>query len=58
MSAEDLKKEQDPIFGQEGIKIRDVEHLQYFKMLKKVFGDDMSTYPEKLRKDDRDPCPG
>ncbi|KAF9958540.1 hypothetical protein BGZ72_000209 [Mortierella alpina] len=58
MSAEDLKKEQDRILEQEGIKIRDVEHLQYFKVFKKVFGDDMSTYPEKLRKDGRDPCPG
>ncbi|KAF9292296.1 hypothetical protein BGZ68_008261 [Mortierella alpina] len=58
MSAEDLKKEQDRILEQEGIKIRDVEHLQYFKVFKKVFGDDMSTYPEKLKKDGRDPCPG
>ncbi|KAF9960043.1 hypothetical protein BGZ70_008698 [Mortierella alpina] len=58
MSAEDLKKEQDRILEQEGIKIRDVEHLQYFKAFKKVFGEDMTTYPEKLRKDGRDPCPG
>ncbi|KAF9188795.1 hypothetical protein BGZ51_000319 [Haplosporangium sp. Z 767] len=58
MDPEELKKEQDRIFEEEGIKIRDVEHLQYFKVFKKVFGDDMSTYPEKLRKDGRDPCPG
>ncbi|KAF9574455.1 hypothetical protein EC968_006439 [Mortierella alpina] len=58
MSAEDLQREQDRILEEEGIKIRDVEHLQYFKVFKKVFGDDMSTYPEKLRKDGRDPCPG
>ncbi|KAF9971304.1 hypothetical protein BGZ75_001884, partial [Mortierella antarctica] len=58
MSADDLKKEQDLIFGQEGIKIRDVEHFQYFKVFKKVFGDEMSNYAEKLRKDGRDPCHG
>ncbi|KAF9921383.1 hypothetical protein BGZ67_000536 [Mortierella alpina] len=51
ISAEDLKKEQDRIFEQEGIKIQDVEHYQYYKVFKKVFGDGMGTYPEKLRKD-------
>jgi len=58
MTPEDLKKEQDQILTEEGIKIRDVEHLQYFRVFKKVFGDDLSTYPEKLKKDGRDPCPG
>ncbi|KAF9550384.1 hypothetical protein EC957_000686 [Mortierella hygrophila] len=58
MSAEDLKKEQDRILEEEGIKIRDVEHLNYFKVFKKVFGNDLSKYPTKLSKDGRDPCPG
>ncbi|GJJ73049.1 asparagine synthase (glutamine-hydrolysing) [Entomortierella parvispora] len=58
MSPEDLKAEQDRIMKEEGIEIRDVEHLQYFKVFKKVFGSDLSTYPEKLVKDGRDPCPG
>ncbi|KAF8985963.1 hypothetical protein BGZ46_000049 [Entomortierella lignicola] len=58
MSPEELKKEQDRILEEDGIKIRDAEHLQYYKVFKKVFGDDLSTYPEKLTKDGRDPCPG
>jgi len=58
MSAEDLKKEQDQILEEERIKIRDVEHLNYFKVFKKVFGNDLSTYPAKLTRDGRDPCPG
>ncbi|KAF9901090.1 hypothetical protein BX616_002384 [Lobosporangium transversale] len=58
MAPEDLKTEQDKILAEEGIKIRDVEHLKYFKVFKKVFGDDMNQYPEKLQKDGRDPCPG
>ncbi|KAF9113000.1 hypothetical protein BGX27_002396 [Mortierella sp. AM989] len=57
MDPEDLKREQDRILAEEGIKIRDAEHLQYFKVFKKVFGDDLSIYPEKLIKDGRDPCP-
>ncbi|KAG0366829.1 hypothetical protein BC939DRAFT_442427 [Gamsiella multidivaricata] len=58
MDPEELEKEQGMIFAEEGIKIRDAEHLMYFKVFKKVFGDDLSTYPEKLKKDGRDPCPG
>ncbi|KAF9208252.1 hypothetical protein BGZ49_009379 [Haplosporangium sp. Z 27] len=58
MSPEELKKEQDRVLEEDGIKIRDAEHLQYYKVFKKVFGDDLSTYPEKLTKDGRDPCPG
>ncbi|KAF9583320.1 hypothetical protein BGW38_009754 [Lunasporangiospora selenospora] len=58
MTPETLKAEQDRIFEQDGIKIRDVEHLQFYKVFKKVFGDDLSTYPPKLIKDGRDPCPG
>ncbi|KAG0315967.1 hypothetical protein BGZ99_007145 [Dissophora globulifera] len=58
MGSEELEREQQRILEEEGIKIRDVEHLQYFKVFKKVFGDDLSTYPEKLKKDGRDPCPG
>ncbi|KAG0271553.1 hypothetical protein BGZ95_000632 [Linnemannia exigua] len=42
----------------EDLKIRDVEHLNYFKVFKKVFGNDLSTYPAKLTRDGRDPCPG
>ncbi|KAG0052868.1 hypothetical protein BGZ83_002015 [Gryganskiella cystojenkinii] len=58
MSAEDLKVEQERIMKEEGIEIRDVEHLKYFKVFKKVFGDDVSKYPAKLVRDGRDPCPG
>ncbi|KAF9346086.1 hypothetical protein BGX26_002436 [Mortierella sp. AD094] len=57
MSPEELKKEQDRILAQDGVQIRDVEHLKYYKVFKKVFGDDLSTYPEKLTKDGGDPCP-
>ncbi|KAF9984655.1 hypothetical protein BGZ65_012954 [Modicella reniformis] len=58
MNPDELKKEQDRILVENGIKIRDAEHLQYFRVFKKVFGDDLSNYPEKLKKDGRDPCPG
>ncbi|KAF9314361.1 hypothetical protein BG003_004272 [Podila horticola] len=58
MSAEELQKEQERILSEDGIKIRDVEHLQYYKVFLKVFGRDVSTYPAKLVKDGRDPCPG
>ncbi|KAF9327782.1 hypothetical protein BG006_008952 [Podila minutissima] len=40
MSAEELQKEQERILGEDGIKIRDVEHLQYYKVFLKVFGRD------------------
>ncbi|KAF9925404.1 hypothetical protein FBU30_004787 [Linnemannia zychae] len=58
MSTQDFKKEQDRVLEEDGIKIRDVEHLNYYKVFKRVFGNDPSTYPEKLTKDGRDPCPG
>ncbi|KAF8941000.1 hypothetical protein EDD21DRAFT_350142 [Dissophora ornata] len=58
MDPEELKREQERILAEDGIKIRDAEHLQYFRVFKKVFGNDKSTYPEKLKKDGRDPCPG
>ncbi|KAF9433731.1 hypothetical protein BGZ76_009050 [Entomortierella beljakovae] len=57
MDPEEFKKEQERIKTEDGIEIRDVEHLQYYKVFKKVFGNDLSTYPEKLMKDGRDPCP-
>ncbi|KAF9175122.1 hypothetical protein BGX21_007355 [Mortierella sp. AD011] len=57
-SLEELKEEQDRILAEDGVKIRDAEHLEYYKVFKRAFGDDLSTYPEKLRKDGRDPCPG
>lgn len=58
MTPEDLKAEQDRILKEDGVEIRDVEHLEYFKVFKRVFGDDLNAYPEKLTKDGRDPCPG
>ncbi|KAI1318249.1 hypothetical protein EDD11_006945 [Mortierella claussenii] len=58
MDPEELEREQDRILTEDGIKIRDVEHLQYYRVFQKVFGTDLSTYPEKLKRDGRDPCPG
>ncbi|KAG0349615.1 hypothetical protein BG004_000021 [Podila humilis] len=58
MTEQDLATEQERILKEDGIKIRDVEHLQYYKVFLKVFGRDSSLYPPKLVKDGRDPCPG
>ncbi|KAI8350546.1 hypothetical protein B0O80DRAFT_500736 [Mortierella sp. GBAus27b] len=58
ISQEELKKEQEEILANDGIKIRDAEHLRYYRVFKKVIGGDPSTYPETLQKDGRDPCPG
>ncbi|KAF9428985.1 hypothetical protein BGZ94_000214 [Podila epigama] len=57
MTPEALAQEQDRILREDEIKIRDVEHLEYYKVFLKVFGRDVSQYPKKLVRDGRDPCP-
>ncbi|KAG0233144.1 hypothetical protein BGW41_001624 [Actinomortierella wolfii] len=58
MDPAELEREQERILKERGIKIRDAEHLQYYRVFEKVFGTDESQYPEKLKRDGRDPCPG
>ncbi|KAF9167698.1 hypothetical protein DFQ26_003486 [Actinomortierella ambigua] len=58
MDPQELERDQERIFKERGIKIRDAEHLQYYRVFEKVFGTDETKYPEKLKRDGRDPCPG
>ncbi|GAM26515.1 hypothetical protein SAMD00019534_096900 [Acytostelium subglobosum LB1] len=57
LTTEELDKEKERVWLEDKIKIRDAEHLHYYRVFRKLFPvDDSNGYPSLVRFGD-DPCP-